>query len=161
MPSITDWFARTGVTAISAPFPQNYVNKPVVGFLVSRDEMEIGMDVNLESLNKMMAVWNTPDAEAKRALAEAALEHNVHFVDPNHNIIGRTAFLEMVDLVQSQIPGAIYSRASQVEAQNNHCRYHWAIHLNDELIMPGFDVTEINDAGRIVKVIGFFGELAR
>lgn len=119
------------------------------------------MDVNLESLNKMMAVWNTPDAEAKRALAEAALEHNVHFVDPNHNIIGRTAFLEMVDLVQSQIPGAIYSRASQVEAQNNHCRYHWAIHLNDELIMPGFDVTEINDAGRIVKVIGFFGELAR
>lgn len=119
------------------------------------------MDVKRDSLDKMLAVWNTTDAEKKRALTDAALEHNVHFVDPNHNIIGRQAFLEMVDLVQSQIPGAIYSRASQVDAQNNHCRYHWAIHLNGELIMPGFDVTEINDAGRIVKVIGFFGEIER
>jgi len=29
------------------------------------------------------------------------------------------------------------------------------------LLMEGFDVTEINDAGKIVRVIGFFGELKR
>ena len=117
------------------------------------------MAIQDENLNKMLAVWNTTDADKKRALVDAAMEHNVHFVDPNHNIIGRDAFLKMVDEAQGQIPGAVYSRASAVDAQNNHCRYHWAIHLNDELIMPGFDVTELNDAGKIVKVIGFFGEL--
>ena len=119
------------------------------------------MSAQVESLEKMMAVWNTTDAAEKASLVEAALEHNVHFVDPNHNIIGRQAFLDMVDQVQAQIPGASYTRASELDVQNNFYRYHWAIHHNGELIMPGFDVTEVNDAGKIVKVIGFFGLLER
>ncbi len=116
-------------------------------------------DHYLDSLDKMLAVWNSSDATQQRSLTEDALEHNVHFVDPNHNIIGRDAFLTMVAHVQSLIPGAVYSRTSDIDVQNNHCRYHWAIHLNDKLLQPGFDVTEVNDAGKIVKVIGFFGEL--
>ena len=119
------------------------------------------MDTYLENLNRMMAVWNTEDAAEKRALTETALEHNVHFVDPNHNIMGREAFLAMVDEVQASIPGASYTRASEIGIQNNFCRYHWAIHKDGELLMPGFDVTEVNDAGKIVKIIGFFGELER
>ncbi|MEO1304951.1 MAG: hypothetical protein AAFV37_08245 [Pseudomonadota bacterium] len=119
------------------------------------------MDIQQENLNKMLAVWNTTDPDEQVALVEAALEHNVHFADPNHNIIGRQAFLDMVAQVQAQIPGAIYSRASELDVQNNFYRYHWAIHLNDELIMPGFDVAEVNDAGKIVKVLGFFGLLER
>lgn len=116
----------------------------------------------LESgLDTMLAIWNTTDADERMRLAKEALEHNVHFVDPNHNIMGRDAFLKMVAHVHARAPGARYSRTSQVDMQNNHCRYHWAIHQNDALLMSGFDVTEINDAGKIVKVIGFFGELAR
>lgn len=115
----------------------------------------------MENLERMMAIWNSTDSAEQRRLTETAMEHNVHFVDPNHNIIGHDAFLKMVDQVQSEIPGAVYSRASEVDVQNNHCRYHWAIHMNGELIMPGFDVTEVNDAGKIVKVIGFFQLLER
>ncbi|MEO1251882.1 MAG: hypothetical protein AAFW81_06010 [Pseudomonadota bacterium] len=112
-----------------------------------------------ENLAKMLTIWNTTDASEKRALCEAALEHNVHFVDPNHNIIGREAFLKMVEQVQKLVPGAVYSRASKIDVQNNHCRYHWRIDLNDAQLMAGFDVAEVNDAGKVVKVIGFFGEL--
>lgn len=115
----------------------------------------------LENLKKMMTVWNTDDAAEQRALVESAMEHNVHFADPNHNIVGRDAFLNMVELVQSKIPGAVYSRASEVDMQNNFCRYHWAIHMDGKLVMPGFDVTEVNDCGKIVKVIGFFQRLER
>lgn len=119
------------------------------------------MTAPLENLNKMLEIWNTSDMREKQRLTDEAMEHNVHFVDPNHNIIGRAAFLRMVEQVQSEIPGAVYSRASAVDVQNNHCRYHWAIHLDEKLIMPGFDVAEINDAGKIVKVIGFFNEIER
>ncbi len=119
------------------------------------------MPLNLEGLDNMLAAWNASTEAEVRAHAEAALEHNVHFVDPNHNIMGREAFIEMVRLVHSQIPGAVYSRASNIDVQNNHCRYHWEIHQGGKLLMPGFDVTEINDAGKVVKVIGFFGELER
>ena len=119
------------------------------------------MTAYMENLAHMMTIWNTTDADEKRRLTELAMEHNVHFVDPNHNIIGREAFLSMVDQVQAQIPGAVYGRASAVDVQNNHCRYHWAIHMKDGLLMAGLDVTEVNDAGKIVKVIGFFGTLER
>ena len=119
------------------------------------------MTAYMENLAKMLAVWNSNEPAEQRALVEAAMEHNVHFVDPNHNIIGREAFLNMVTLVKNQIPTAVYSRVSNVDMQNNFCRYHWAIHVDDQLIMPGFDVVEVNDGGRIAKVIGFFQELER
>ena len=115
------------------------------------------MSTYLENLDRMLAVWNTGDVAEQRSLVAQALAHNVHFVDPNHNIIGQEAFLAMVTEVQAGIPGAVYSRASDIGFQNNFCRYHWAIHMGEELLMPGFDVTEVNDAGKIVKVIGFFG----
>lgn len=114
----------------------------------------------LDNLKKMMAVWNSTDATEKSELVDAALEHNVHFVDPNHNIVGRQAFLDMVASTQAKIPGAVYAQKGAIGFQNNFCRYHWTIHLNDQLVMPGFDVVEVNDSGKIVKVIGFFGELS-
>lgn len=119
------------------------------------------MDVKFACLEKMLAVWNCTDAAEQRTLTDAALEHNVHFVDPNHNIIGRDAFLNMVALVQKKLPGAVYSRTSRIEMHNNHCRYHWAIHHNGALLLHGFDVSEVNDLGKIVKVIGFFGDFPR
>ncbi len=117
------------------------------------------MEPYLQNLDRMLAAWNAPDESDVRTLAETALEHNVHFVDPNHNIMGRDAFIRMVHAVKKKIPGAVYSRTSRVDVQNNHCRYHWAIHLDQDLLMAGFDVTEVNDAGKIVKVTGFFGLL--
>lgn len=112
-----------------------------------------------DSLHKMMTIWNTGDAAEAKRLTHEALEHNVHFADPNHNIVWRKAFIEMVRQVQEQIPGAVYSHNSEIEIQNNFCRYHWKIDLGEKRLMDGFDMTEINDGGKIVKVIGFFGRL--
>lgn len=119
------------------------------------------MSTYQEKLDQMLSVWNTTDTAEQAALVESALEHNIHFVDPKNNIIGRAAFLDMVGEVQAEIPNARYSRTSEIGVQNNFCRYHWAIHVDDELLVAGFDVAEVNDAGKIVKVIGFFGELNR
>jgi hypothetical protein len=80
-------------------------------------------------------------------------------VDPNHNIIGHDAFLKMVGEVQAEFPAAVYSRQSNIEIQNNDCRYHWAMHINGQQLMQGFGMTEVNDNGRVVEVVGFFGPL--
>jgi len=117
------------------------------------------MSVYPESLDKMLAIWNAQDADGIRRLTFEALETNVHFVDPNYNIMGREAFINMVHAVHKQIPGAIYSHVGNIDSHNNHHRYHWDIHMGEKLVMSGFDVTETNDAGKVVKVIGFFGEL--
>lgn len=111
------------------------------------------------NLAKMLSTWNSDDPGERRSMVEEALEHNVHFADPNHNIVGRDAFLAMVDEVRAQIPGAVYSQNSAIDMQNNFCRYHWKIDLRGKRLINGFDVTEVNDAGKIVKVLGFFGPL--
>lgn len=114
-----------------------------------------------QNLAKMLQIWNTTDPAHIRSMVSEIMEHNVHFVDPNHNIIGQEAFIDMVAQVQARIPGASYARASAIEMQNNFCRYHWKIDLNGQRLIDGFDVTEVNDSGKIVKVIGFFGRLER
>ena len=50
-------------------------------------------------------------------------------------------------------------RTSDVDEHHGHHRYHWAIHLDDELLLAGFDVAVTNPSGRVEKVIGFFGPL--
>ncbi|WP_337661230.1 nuclear transport factor 2 family protein [Erythrobacter sp. Alg231-14] len=119
------------------------------------------MRTYIENLGNMFGAWNTTDEKEQARLAEAALEHNVHFVDPNHNIVGRGAFLEMVRATQTKFPGLRYGPSCEPQIQNNFCRYHWAIHSGEKQVMTGFDVTEVTDAGKIMKVIGFFGELER
>ena len=37
--------------------------------------------------------------------------------------------------------------------------YAWEIRREGELVMPGFDVTELDDEGRVLRVLGFFGPL--
>lgn len=111
------------------------------------------------NLKTMLEIWNTPDADKRRDMAEASMEHNVHFVDPRHNIIGRGPFLAMVAETRDAFPAAVYRHTSRIEMQNNFCRHHWAIEMDGKRVMEGLDITEINDAGKVVKVIGFFGRL--
>lgn len=117
------------------------------------------MSEHPKSLEKMLSIWNAKISEDIERLTGEALETNVHFVDPNYNILGRSAFIDMVHAVQAKIPGAKYSHVGKIDSHHNHHRYHWAIHMGDTQIMAGFDVTETNDAGKIVKVTGFFGQL--
>lgn len=119
------------------------------------------MDDYPKALNDMMAIWNEPDADARQRLADSALETNLHFVDPNYNILGRNAFLDMVATTREKFPGVTYGHDGEIDAQNNFYRYHWIIKKGDVVAMKGFDCVEMTDEGKVLKVIGFFGEISR
>lgn len=114
-----------------------------------------------ESFNHMMASWNEPDSDKVRAHLDKALAPDVRFVDPSIDLTGIDAFEANVHEVQARIPGAVYSRTSEMDEQHGFYRYHWAIHQNDELLLPGFDVVETDENGFIKCVIGFFGEFPK
>ena len=110
-----------------------------------------------ESLNHMLAAWNEPEPSLVRKHLERALAPGIRFVDPSIDLTGIDAFEANVHEVQAKLPGAEYSRTSSVDSQHGFHRYHWAIHHKGELIIAGFDVTQTDDSGRVVLVIGFFG----
>ena len=113
------------------------------------------------ALDNMLAAWNEREPDKIRAHLEKALAPEVRFVDPSIDVTGIDGFEANVHEVQSSIPGAVYSRASAVDSQHNFHRYHWAIHQDGNLLIAGFDVTQTNDDGQVVCVIGFFGELEK
>ena len=112
-----------------------------------------------ESLDHMLAAWNEPEPSRVREHLERALSPNVRFVDPTIDVTGIDGFEANVHEVHANIPGAVYSRASGVDSQHGFHRYHWAIHQNGECLVEGFDVTETDEAGKVVCVIGFFGAI--
>ena len=111
------------------------------------------------SFDHMLAAWNEKDPTKVRGHLEKALTADVHFVDPSIDLVGIDAFEANIHRVHEQIPGAAYSRTSDVDEHHGHHRYHWAIHLDDELLLAGFDVAVTDADARVEKVIGFFGPL--
>ncbi|MEM7727762.1 MAG: hypothetical protein AAF311_00645 [Pseudomonadota bacterium] len=107
----------------------------------------------------MLSVWNMKNPETRSAVVADFLEHNIHFVDPPINIVGRTALLDMVKATRTANRGLVYGRSSQIDMQNNFCRYGWTITREGKTVMEGLDVVEFIDGGKILKVIGFFGPL--
>ena len=114
-----------------------------------------------EALDHMLAAWNEPDAAQVRKNLAKALDLNVRFVDLSIDVTGIDGFEQNVHKIKSRIPGAVYSRTSEVDSQHNFHRYHWAIHQEGQLLLSGFDVTETDEQGKVTCVIGFFGEVPK
>ncbi len=112
-----------------------------------------------ESFDHMLAAWNERDPERVRGHLEKALSPEVHFIDPSIETRGLDEFEANVHAVQARIPGADYWRSSGVDGHHGLYRYHWEIWRGEELLLPGFDVTEVDASGRVRRVLGFFGPI--
>ena len=110
-----------------------------------------------ESFDHMLAAWNERDPDRVRAHLEKALAPDVRFIDPSAHTRGVDEFEANVHEVQARIPGASYRRVSGVDGHHNLYRYHWEIWHEGKLVLPGFDVTEVDGEGRVTRVLGFFG----
>ena len=107
----------------------------------------------------MLAAWNERDPDKVRVHLDKALAPDVEFIDPSIETHGIDEFEANVHAVHRQLPGAEYGRTSDVDSHHRLHRYSWAITRDGETLMPGFDVTELNDDGLVVRVFGFFGPL--
>lgn len=112
-----------------------------------------------ESFDHMLAAWNESEPSAVRSHLEKSLAPKVRFVDPTIDVTGIEGFEANVHDVQGRLPGAVYSRTSRVDSHHRVHRYHWAIHQGDRKVLDGFDVVETDRSGRVICVMGFFGEL--
>jgi hypothetical protein len=111
------------------------------------------------AFDHMLAAWNELDLEKVRGHLEQALAPEIHFVDPSIETRGLDEFEANVREFRTRLPDARCSRASGVDTHHQLYRYDWEIHRGSELFLPGFDVAQVNEAGLVVQVLGFFGPL--
>jgi hypothetical protein len=113
------------------------------------------------NLVRMLAVWNETDLSRVRARLEAIMVPEVEFIDPTIVTRGLDQFEANVREFRAKYPGGVITQASGFDSHHHLHRYSWAIHVDGKLLVIGHDVTETDEAGKVRRVLGFFGPLPK
>jgi hypothetical protein len=111
------------------------------------------------SFDHLLDAWNECDLEAIRSHLDRALAEHVTFVDPTTVTHGIDEFEANVGEFRTTFPDARCYRTSGFDSHHRHYRYSWAIDSGGATIVEGFDVVELDDDDRVIRVQGFFGPL--
>ena len=109
------------------------------------------------AFDHMLAAWNERDPKQIRQHLEQGLAPDVRFIDPSIETHGIDEFEANVREFRQRLPEAVCSRVSGVDSHHRLHRYHWQIHAGDKLLVDGFDVVEVNEDDKVLRVEGFFG----
>jgi len=106
-----------------------------------------------------VAAWNEPDAAMRLQILERCWAEEAAYVDPKTDLRGRAALGDHIAKVQAGRPGARIEMMSDVDLHHNVVRFLWRLVLADGSCGDtSIDFGEVDAAGRLTKIVGFFGE---
>jgi len=111
----------------------------------------------LESIAAYGAAWVQPDATARLALLEQAWAADAVYCDPLAVVTGREALSDHIGQFQAAMPGGRIEVTSEPVRHHDSAFFRWT--LTDAAgapAMTGFDVVQLDPAGRIARLTGFF-----
>lgn len=118
---------------------------------ISPTEVTTVVDTYLASLHET-------DAAKRATLVTEAWAPDGHFFDPLQEAQGHAALAEIAPLVHEQFPGARFRRRSGIDLHHNFVRFAWDLAAEDgSVIIDGIDVGLLDEAGRLLYIVGFFG----
>jgi SnoaL-like domain len=107
-------------------------------------------------VDRYLAVWNETDPAARRAAIDDLFAAEVRYIDPLASVSGREALDGLIGAVQQQFPGFAFTPGGPVDGHHEQARFTWNLGpAASEPLVVGFDVAELDGAGRIRQVLGF------
>jgi hypothetical protein len=113
-----------------------------------------------------LRVWNTTDEAERRKAIDEVFAEDVRYVDPLAEVEGRDALNALIGAVHQQFPGLVFTAGGPADAHHDQGRFIWhlgpAAHSGSaggEPLVIGFDVAELDAAGRIRRVVGFLDKV--
>lgn len=106
------------------------------------------------------AAWNEPDATTRASLLREVWDAEGEYSDPTPvSVTGRDALgLHIAGFLKQVAGGSIRCSAPQVHHQSG--RFTWQIFAaNGAPVVGGMDYAEFTPAGRLRRIVGFFGAL--
>ncbi len=102
-----------------------------------------------------------PDPGTRADLLAAVWAPTGTLIDPPFDGEGLDAIAAMVDVVLTHYAGHTFRRTTAIDAHHTFGRYGWELVGPDgEVAVTGTDIVEIDDDGRLTRIVGFFGPLA-
>lgn len=118
---------------------------------------------NTEALvDANLAAYCDPDA-ARRNAAIARIWHpEGRLVDPPMEALGHKGISAQADKLLAKFPGHRFRRTTAVDLHHEFVRYGWVLEAPDgKPAITGTDFVHLDVDGRLMVVVGFFGELAQ
>jgi ketosteroid isomerase-like protein len=121
--------------------------------------MSAARETVVDNVLDYVAAWNEADAGARLKILEDCWAEDAVYVDPNVELKGRAALSEHISTVQAGRPGARIEMMSGVDVHHNVVRFLWRLVRADGSSGDiSIDFGEVDAAGRLTKIAGFFGE---
>lgn len=116
-----------------------------------------------KAVDQYFVAWNARDLNVRTAALQAACATDIVYTDPKADVKGYEALSEMMEAVQTQVSeqhaSFSFVRTSAVEEHYGRVRFNWALKGHDgALLLAGVDFGQIDEAGRLRAIVGFFGE---
>jgi hypothetical protein len=108
-----------------------------------------------------LAAYCEPDAARRGELVAAVWATDGCLIDPPFDGSGHEGIAAMTDGVLAHFPGHVFRRTTAIDAHHRFARYGWELVGPDGTVaVGGTDVVELAAAGRLGRIVGFFGALA-
>ena len=106
--------------------------------------------------DRYLATWNEPDAARRQALIAALWSPNGRYADPMMSGEGHDGIARMIEAARSKLPGLSFNARGQADGYGPFVRFSWSLGpAGGAPVAGGTDVARLDDAGRVVEVIGF------
>ena len=113
------------------------------------------------TVDAYLSAWNERDPQRRAELIRRAWSEQGRLIDPPLAAEGHEAISDMASAMHEHYAGHGFRRASDVDAHHDQLRFAWELVGPDGTVaLRGLDVGELAADGRLLRMTGFFGELA-
>lgn len=103
------------------------------------------------------AAWVETDEAARLALLEQAWAPEAVYCDPLAVVTGREALSAHIGATQDALPGSRIEVTSEPVRHHDSAFFRWTMtDASGGTVMTGFDVVQLDEAGLISRLTGFF-----
>jgi hypothetical protein len=114
------------------------------------------------TIDAHLAGYCEPDKAKRAELLRSAWTTGGELIDPPLEGRGVDAIDGLVDIVLTHYPEHRFQRTTAVDEHHGFARYGWALVAADgTAAVTGTDFVEVDNRGKLTRVIGFFGEMER
>jgi hypothetical protein len=114
-----------------------------------------------EIVDTHLAAYCEPDQAKRLDLLTNVWVATGAIIDPPLDGAGIDGIAAAADAVLSHFPNHRFVRTSNIDAHHRFARYSWSLVDPDgTAAVTGTDFVETDDNGQLVRIVGFFGDLA-
>lgn len=113
-----------------------------------------------ENIDMHLEAYALDDAARRDALVASAWNADGELLDPPLEGHGRAEISALADVVLTHYAAHKFVRTTAVDAHHGFARYGWDLSASDGTVaVSGIDVVQFDEAGKLLRVVGFFGPL--